>query len=338
MGNDSSKEQPQSRQINVNELKTYIMIVQAKLTQSRNKKIAEIKKKQDEAVKNLQDNNYEIGKLKIESVMRCEDYISAFDILSVICEVLKEKVSYINLSAQVPDDLRASLDTIVFASSRLEIDELHKLRELLKTKFGSLYIQEANENRQNLVNVNIVKKLSVSPYPQHIIVARLKVLASDHDMELNLPEEIMNPIADMSNPFADQGMQGVVNNDNNLMSPSLNVNNNVQGGNNYNNNYNNNGSQNDNFQINNNNYNNQGYNPNSNLNNYGNFNNNGNYAQQQGYNPNNNVENPYGNMNLAGNYPNMQEQSTPKYNSDVHYQQFNHQGQTQGNDNNPYPK
>ena len=57
----------------------------------------------------------------MDSVIRDEDMITVFDILTPLCEILKERVTYIISSAECPPDLRAQLDSIIFASTRVEI-------------------------------------------------------------------------------------------------------------------------------------------------------------------------------------------------------------------------
>ena len=337
MGNDTSKSEVKKK-FDVNELKTYLMIIQSKLTQTRNKKINEIKKKQEEALNCFRDNNIEVGKLKVESIMRCEDYISAFDVLGILCEILKEKVSYINFSDVVPEDLRASLDSMVFASSRLEIEEMHKFRELIKAKFGMAYIYDANENKSGLVNVNIVKKLSPMPYSAYMLTTRMKQIANDADVPLNLPEELIDPIQDMSNPFGgnnfNQDPNINLNNNNNFNNynqnpntnsiPSQNINSNVDIGNyNYNNNNNNFNQVNQQNVQSNNNYNND-YQNNANVNiNNNNVNNNGNIETSN-----------YAQFNNA--YPTMSV-LVPNNNNNNNNQQTNI-NYTPGQNNNQFPQ
>lgn len=200
MGNENNKET--KRPATTSELQTYIMIVQAKLTQSRNKKVADIRKKRDEAVKYMNDKNIEMAKLKIEGIMRNEDLISAFDVLSVLCEILKEKVTYILSSKTCPEDLRATVDTMIYASTRVDIEEFQILRDIIGSKYGEKYILDSNSNASGLVNVNVVKKMSLSPYSDILLSARLRSVANEAGIDLALPEEVMAPITNFSNPFS----------------------------------------------------------------------------------------------------------------------------------------
>ena len=76
MGSDDSKPSPQiSKPVRPIEIKTYVMTCQNKMTLYRNKKIYEIKKKKEEAIAALKQNNLDIAKAKMESIIRLEDQI-----------------------------------------------------------------------------------------------------------------------------------------------------------------------------------------------------------------------------------------------------------------------
>jgi hypothetical protein len=200
MGNQQQSSQP-TKKVTPTELQTYIMVVQAKLTQNRNKKVEIIKKKRKEIAACLQDNNLDIAKAKMESLLREEDFITVFDILGPLCEILKEKVTYMLMSDKCPDDLRAIVDSLVFASTRLEIDELHKIRALVGNRYGELYITKANSNADQLVNVNVVEKLKIKPASDQYLVARLKQLCREEKIEFDFPQEIIAPIVDSFEPI-----------------------------------------------------------------------------------------------------------------------------------------
>jgi len=192
MGNEQPQA-PKPKPLNPNELQTYLMVTQVKLNQGRNKKIALIKKKQDEIIKHLNDNNLDIAKAKMESLMREEDYITVYDILGPLCEILKEKVTYIMTSKECPLDLRASLDTMIYASTRLEIEELHMIREFIKQKYTNIYVDKANSNIDKLVNINVVDKLTVKPYPEAEIICRLKSICEKENIDFSFPQ-LSNPL------------------------------------------------------------------------------------------------------------------------------------------------
>jgi hypothetical protein len=234
MGNQQQSNQP-TKKVTPTELQTYIMVVQAKLTQNRNKKVEIIKKKRKEIAACLEDNNLDIAKAKMESLLREEDFITVFDILGPLCEILKEKVTYMLMNDKCPDDLRAILDTLVYASTRLEIDEMHKIRQLVGNRYGELYITKANSNADQLVNVNVVEKLKIKPASDQYLVARLKQVCREEKIEFDFPQEIIAPMMEsfeplknpQTNAFEDQfksytDMSGFGNNPNNTQNLNMN--------------------------------------------------------------------------------------------------------------------
>jgi hypothetical protein len=209
MGNQQNKDKKKTKGVKPTELQTHIMITQAKLTQARNKKVEIIKRKVKEIVETLNNNNLEIAKAKMESILREEDYITVFDILGPLCEILKEKVTYLLYSKTCPEDLRSPIDTIVYASTRLEIDDLHKVRELFQQKFGDLFVTKANSNADQLVNRKVVEKLKVKPSSENLLIARLKQLCQAEKLDFDWPSEIEPVSGNFANPYVQQfGMSG----------------------------------------------------------------------------------------------------------------------------------
>ena len=200
MGNDNKKGSsshvaPPVRPI---EIKTYVMSCQTKMSLYRNKKIYEIKKKKDEAITALRQNSLDIAKAKMESIIRLEDTITVYDILCPLCEILKERITYLCEAQEVPPDIKAQLDTIIYASSRIDIDDLYQLRNLVHRKYGSYYIEAADQNKDGLVNVNVVEKLKIRPPVDAFLTIRLKQLCKEKKLNYEFPEEIA--------PNFDQGM------------------------------------------------------------------------------------------------------------------------------------
>ena len=206
MGNEEKPKEPVVVMPTPSEIKTYIMIAQTKLNLFRNKKLDIIKKKKNEIANCLKENNLDVAKAKMDSLIREEDYITAYDILSPLLEILKERVTYIITSAECPPDLRAQLDSVIYASTRLEFEELYKLRDLIMRKYGSAYIQKAEQNVDRLVNINLVEKLKIKPASEAFLIIRLKQLCKEKKIPFEFPSEITTDIpGDIGNPFGPPG-------------------------------------------------------------------------------------------------------------------------------------
>ena len=210
MGNEQGKKGKKGPAVHVptpSEIKTFIMIAQNKLSLFRNKKIDAIRKKKQEIAKSLRENNLDVAKAKMDSLIREEDYITSYDILGPLLEILKERVTYIVTSTECPPDLRAQLDTVIYASTRLEFEELYRLRDLIMRKYGSAYITKAESNADKLVNVNLIEKLRIKPASDAFLTIRLKQLCKEQKIPFEFPSEIYSDIpGDIGNPFDQQGM------------------------------------------------------------------------------------------------------------------------------------
>ena len=207
MGNDQKNDTvPVVKVPTAAEIKTFIMIAQNRIMLFRNKKIDSIRKKKLEIVNCLKENNLDVAKAKMDSLIREEDYITAYDILTPLLEILKERVTYIITSSECPADLRAQLDTVIYASTRVECEELYKLRDLIMSKYGSAYIQKADSNVDKLVNVNLIEKLGIKPASDAFLLIRLKQLCKEKKIPYEFPSEILSDIpGDISPPFEGPG-------------------------------------------------------------------------------------------------------------------------------------
>ena len=188
MGNENNKGRtPQKKQYTASEVKTYLLLIQNRFSLYRNKRIDSIKQKKREIENCLKQNNLDIAKAKMDSIIREEDMITVFDILSPLCEILKERVTYIISSSQCPPDLRAQLDSVIYASTRVEIQEFPILRDFILSKYGVNYIQKADSNADRLVNVNLVEKLKVKPASDQFLIIRLKQLCKERKINFEFP-------------------------------------------------------------------------------------------------------------------------------------------------------
>ena len=188
------------------EIKTYIMVIQNKLTLYRNKKIASIKQKKFEIARALKENNLDVAKAKMDTIIREEDMITVYDILGPLCEILKERVTYIISNSECPPDLRAQLDSVIYASTRVEVQELQTLRDLIMRRYGQNYIMKADSNSDKLVNVNLVEKLRIKPASDVFVTIRLKQLCKEQKIPFEFPCEVENDMA--IDPMAAQNPYG----------------------------------------------------------------------------------------------------------------------------------
>ena len=185
-----TKQEKQEKMPTPSEIKTTIMTVQSKINEFRNEKLEIKKKKKFEIISCLEEKNLNVSKLKMDGLIRQENYIEVCDILNHLLEILSERVFYILTSTECPCDLRAPLDSIIYASIRLEVEELLQLRDLILKKYGRYYIEKAENNADHLVNVILKVKLGLNVCSDIYLIIRLKQFCREKKIKFEFPEDI----------------------------------------------------------------------------------------------------------------------------------------------------
>ena len=192
MGVGSSKtEKKEQPKIEAKDLKILLEIAQKKNTLYRNKKVDEIKRKKEEIAKCLVQNNMDLANAKMNNLLKDEDLITICDILNPIFEIIKEKCPYIISSSECPADLRAPLDTVLYAATRMEVDGFMQFREKIIQKYGIAYVEKAGNNEDKFVNQNVVEKLKVTPFTPEMIKIRIKQLCKEKKLNIKFDENIV---------------------------------------------------------------------------------------------------------------------------------------------------
>ena len=190
MGVGSSNGPKKDPPITAKELKNLLDIAQKRCTLSRNKRVDKIKRVKNEIVDCLKKNNMDLAMAKTDNLLKDEDYITVYDLLNPIIEIVKEKCIYIVKNNECPVDLRTQLDSIIFSATRVEIDELMKFRDKIKQKYGEAYIIKADKNEDKFVNQNIAEKLKVNVFPPEVLKYRLKQLCIEKKLNINLGDVV----------------------------------------------------------------------------------------------------------------------------------------------------
>ena len=176
MGIGGTETKPKVPPLTAGDLKTLLEISQKRCQLYRNKKVNNIKNLKQEVINCIKQNNYDLASAKMQNLMKDEDLLTVYDILNPLFEIIKEKTIYIISSNECPPDLRAPLDTVIYAATRLEVEELSKFREKIIQKYGSAYIAKADNNADKLVNQNLAAKLGVTVFPTQMVNIRIQQL------------------------------------------------------------------------------------------------------------------------------------------------------------------
>jgi vacuolar protein sorting-associated protein IST1 len=163
--------------------KPYCKMAVQRLQIAKNKKTNAIKMSKREIARLLADNKEEKARIKVESVIREDHTIEAYELLELYCDLLHERARLIASERECPDDLRMPVSTIIWAANRAEVAELLKMKEQLTRKFGQAFVDKAMANEGGVVNERVLHKLTISAPTVFTVQSYLRAIAGEHNVE-----------------------------------------------------------------------------------------------------------------------------------------------------------
>ena len=155
----------------------------SRFNMASNKKTALMKQQMREISKLLKENKEEKARIRAEALIRDDGTIEAYEILQLTCELLFERIKLISISKDVPDELKSSISTLIWASNRVDIKELIEIRKQFKSKYGKQFDMDAFENRGNICNERVGAKLAVTPPTAFLVQTYLEKIADEFDVD-----------------------------------------------------------------------------------------------------------------------------------------------------------
>lgn len=116
----------------------------------------------------------EKARIKAEALIRDDYMIEAYDILSLTCELLSERLKLISFSKECPPDLVSSVATLIYAAPRVDIPELLEIRKQFRAKYGKKFDEDAMRNVGGILNERVLTKLSVHPPAAYLVQTYLE--------------------------------------------------------------------------------------------------------------------------------------------------------------------
>jgi vacuolar protein sorting-associated protein IST1 len=193
-------------------LKPQLKMAVSRFGIASNKKSALLKQNMREVAVLLAEDppKEEKARIKAEALIRDDDMIEAFDILSLNCELLSERIKLITHSKECPEDLVSCVSTLIYASPRLDIPELVTVRKQFRSKYGKRFEENAMNNAGGVLNERVVTKLSVQPPAAYLVQTYLETICEKYEvtwsptikLEANNMAEPMAPPSGYSVPIA----------------------------------------------------------------------------------------------------------------------------------------
>lgn len=148
-----------------------------------------VKRQKKDIAALLRDNKEEKARIRTEAIIREDFKLEALDILSLLCELLHERMGLIISMKQCPPDMVESVSTLIWAAPRVEVPELQKVAKLFKAKYGKEFFMRASRNTDGVVNEKIVNKLGVQPPNAFLVLSYMKAIAKANGVEW-VPSEV----------------------------------------------------------------------------------------------------------------------------------------------------
>jgi vacuolar protein sorting-associated protein IST1 len=125
----------------------------------------------------------EKAKIRAEALIRDDNLLEAYEILSLGCEMLHERLKLIENTKGCPKDLMSSIATIMWASQRVDIPELVMIRKQFRAKYGKGFEEAAFENIGGILNERVVMKLSYDPPAAYLVQTYLERICTQFEVD-----------------------------------------------------------------------------------------------------------------------------------------------------------
>jgi vacuolar protein sorting-associated protein IST1 len=125
----------------------------------------------------------EKARIKAEALIRDDNLIEAYDILSMQCELLSERIKLIEFDKQCPPDLVSTVATLIYAAPRVDIPELVTIRKQFRAKYGKKFEEAALTNEHGILNERVVTKLSVQPPAAYLVQTYLERICEQFEVD-----------------------------------------------------------------------------------------------------------------------------------------------------------
>lgn len=144
---------------NKNETKVALKTAAIRIRLQKSKKVEQNKLEKQNIIKLVQEGKDEQARIRVEYVIKTDNVVEASDILILFCEKLQSRLDLIEISDSPPEDIVEAVHTIMWASSRMDIPELVKIRQ----QFTLRWSRKDRPFIADLayVNPSIMEKLSI---------------------------------------------------------------------------------------------------------------------------------------------------------------------------------
>ncbi|XP_024386660.1 uncharacterized protein [Physcomitrium patens] len=165
--------------------KTQLRLGTSRIKLLRNKKGIKIASDKREVAELLRKGQESTARLRVEQVIREQNLIDAYDLVSLYAERIAAEISVIDSQKTCPPNLKEDISTLLFATSRCsELRDFADIRPMFLSKYGKEFVSAAEELRPGCgVNGRVIEKLSTCLATGELKLKVMKAIAAEYNVE-----------------------------------------------------------------------------------------------------------------------------------------------------------
>ncbi|KAH6580015.1 hypothetical protein BASA61_004481 [Batrachochytrium salamandrivorans] len=143
----------------------------------------------------LEKGKEESARVRVEHIIRDDYTIEALELIELYTETLLARFSIVESMKSCDPAISEAVNTIIYAAPRVDIKELHFVRDQLISKYGKDFGCAAMENFGYRVNDRIVQKLKAQTPDRKLVNQYLSTIAAAYNVSWEPPIDPPSPIA-----------------------------------------------------------------------------------------------------------------------------------------------
>ena len=146
----------------------HLRMVVERLRIAQNKRTNEVRAERRELAAMLAARKFDKARIKVESVLRKAREGEASEVLSLMVDLLIERVPLVAAEKTCPADLIECVSTVIWAAPRAGVEELKVVREQLISKYTEKWAAALTSGPESRVNGKVLTRLTVRARAQGV--------------------------------------------------------------------------------------------------------------------------------------------------------------------------
>ncbi|OAJ43489.1 hypothetical protein BDEG_26847 [Batrachochytrium dendrobatidis JEL423] len=142
----------------------------------------------------LEKGKEESARVRVEHIIHDDYFIEALELIELYTETLLARFGIVESMKTCDPGIAEAVNTIIYAAPRIDIKELHFVRDQLVSKYGKDFGSAAMENFGYRVNDRIVQKLKAQTPDRKLVDQYLVTIAGAYNVNWEPPIAPPSPI------------------------------------------------------------------------------------------------------------------------------------------------